>query len=97
MSFTVLIKVIHPHLILLCLTFGIFAAWLYFFIYMQKSLKQSPKLESYILYDRMQNKNSYNDSMPKVSIIVPGRNEEKYISKCLSFKTFLTDDYCHIH
>jgi chlorobactene glucosyltransferase len=50
---------------------------------MLKSLKQSPKLESYGMYDRMQNKNSYNDSMPKVSIIIPARNEEKYISKCL--------------
>jgi chlorobactene glucosyltransferase len=51
---------------------------------MMKSLKQSPRLESYARpYDRMQNKNSYNDSMPKVSIIVPVRNEEKYISKCL--------------
>jgi chlorobactene glucosyltransferase len=83
MSFIVPIEVIHPYLILLGLTFGIFAAWLYFFIYMLKSLKQSPKLESYVLYDRMQNKNSYNDSMPKVSIIIPVRNEEKYISKCL--------------
>ena len=83
MSFIVPIEVIHPYLILLGLTFGIFAAWLYFFIYMLKSLKQSPKLESYVLHDRMQNKNSYNDSMPKVSIIIPVRNEEKYISKCL--------------
>jgi chlorobactene glucosyltransferase len=50
---------------------------------MLKSLKQFPKLESYVIYDRMQNKNSYNDSMPKVSIIIPALNEEKYISKCL--------------
>jgi chlorobactene glucosyltransferase len=94
MSFIVLIKVIHPHLILLGLTFGIFAAWLYFFIYVQKSLKQSPKLESYFLYDRMQNKNSYNDSMPKVSIIIPARNEEKYISKCLD--SLINQNYSNI-
>lgn len=65
------------------LTFGIFFAWLYFFCYMLKSLKQSPKLESYDRYDGLRNKNSYYDIMPKVSIIVPVRNEEKYISKCL--------------
>jgi chlorobactene glucosyltransferase len=65
------------------LTFGIFFAWLYFFFYMLKSLKQSPKLESYDRYDGLRNKNSYYDIMPKVSIIVPVRNEEKYISKCL--------------
>jgi chlorobactene glucosyltransferase len=65
------------------LTFGIFFAWLYFFFYMMKSLKQSPKLESYDWYDGLRNKNSSHDIMPKVSIIVPVRNEEKYISKCL--------------
>jgi chlorobactene glucosyltransferase len=65
------------------LTFGIFFAWLYFFFYMLKSLKQSPKLESYDRCDGLRNKNSYYDIMPKVSIIVPVRNEEKYISKCL--------------
>jgi chlorobactene glucosyltransferase len=65
------------------LTFSIFFAWLYFFFYMLKSLKQSPKLESYDRYDGLRNKNSYYDIMPKVSIIVPVRNEEKYISKCL--------------
>jgi chlorobactene glucosyltransferase len=50
---------------------------------MQKSLKQSPRLESYDHYYELRNKNSYYDIMPKVSIIVPVRNEEKYISKCL--------------
>jgi chlorobactene glucosyltransferase len=46
-------------------------------------MKQSPRLESYCLEDGLRNKNSYYDVMPKVSIIVPVRNEEKYISKCL--------------
>jgi chlorobactene glucosyltransferase len=50
---------------------------------MLKSMKQSPRLESYCLEDGLRNKNSYYDVMPKVSIIVPVRNEEKYISKCL--------------
>jgi chlorobactene glucosyltransferase len=65
------------------LAFSIFFAWLYFFYYMMKSLKQSPRLESYDREDGLRNKNSYYDLMPKVSIIVPVRNEEKYISKCL--------------
>lgn len=73
----------YPYFMLFGLTFGIFFAWLYFFFYMLKSLKQSPKLESYDRYDGLRNKNSYYDIMPKVSIIVPVRNEEKYISKCL--------------
>jgi chlorobactene glucosyltransferase len=74
--------------------FGIFAAWLYFFIYMLKSLKQSPKLESCVLYEGIQNKKFYNDNMPKVSIIIPARNEEKYISKCLD--SFLNQNYSNI-
>jgi chlorobactene glucosyltransferase len=94
MSLIVLIKVIHPHFVLLGLTFGIFFAWLYFFTYMLKSLKQSPKLESYSRYDRMRNKKSYNDSMPKVSIIIPARNEEKYISKCLD--SLINQNYSNI-
>jgi cellulose synthase/poly-beta-1,6-N-acetylglucosamine synthase-like glycosyltransferase len=61
---------------------------------MLKSLKQSSKLESYVLYDRMQNKNSYNDIMPKVSIIIPPRNEEKYISKCLD--SLINQNYSNI-
>lgn len=49
---------------------------------MLKSLKQSPRLESYDRYEGLR-KSSYYDIMPKASIIVPVRNEEKYISKCL--------------
>ena len=62
--------------------------WMYFLIYMIKSLKQSPKLKSY------KNKNydaNLNDNFPKVSIIVPARNEEKYIEKCLV--SLLKQDY----
>jgi glycosyltransferase involved in cell wall biosynthesis len=65
------------------LAFSIFFAWLYFFYYMMKSLKQSPRLESYDREDGLRNKNSFDDLMPKVSIIVPARNEEMYLSKCL--------------
>ena len=94
MSLIVLIKVIHPHFVLLGLTFGIFFAWLYFFTYLLKSLKQSPNLESYSRCDGMRNKNSYKDSTPKVSIIIPARNEEKYISKCLD--SLINQNYSNI-
>jgi glycosyltransferase involved in cell wall biosynthesis len=42
----------------------------------------------------MRNKNSYKDSTPKVSIIIPARNEEKYISKCLD--SLLNQKYSNI-
>ncbi|HZA69466.1 MAG TPA: glycosyltransferase, partial [Nitrososphaeraceae archaeon] len=53
--------------------------WVYFFLYMLRSLKKSPKLES---FNHLQNRTNDN-YLPKVSVILPARNEEKYISKCL--------------
>jgi chlorobactene glucosyltransferase len=46
---------------------------------MLRSLKKSPKLES---FNHLQNRTNDN-YLPKVSVILPARNEEKYISKCL--------------
>jgi chlorobactene glucosyltransferase len=86
----ILVEVILSFLILTFLTFGIFFAWFYFFFYMIKSLKQSPKLESYSRYHYMR-KNSADEILSKVSIIIPARNEEKYISKCLD--SILKQDY----
>jgi chlorobactene glucosyltransferase len=83
--------VIQAFFILTSLTFGAFFAWLYFFFYMLKSLKQSPKLESYSGYHWIGKNKADNDSLPKVSIIVPARNEERYISKCLD--SLLKQDY----
>ncbi|MFZ0513014.1 MAG: glycosyltransferase [Candidatus Nitrosopolaris sp.] len=51
---------------------------------MIKSLRQSPILGSVIRSDT-------NNNFPKVSIIVPARNEEKYIGKCL--QSLLEQDY----
>ena len=63
--------------------FGIFGAWLYLFIYTIKSFKQSPILES---FDR-----STLNEFQKVSVILPARNEEKYIGRCLD--SLLKQDY----
>ena len=54
---------------------------------MLKSLKKSPKLESFN-HSHNRTKHSY---LPKVSVILPARNEEKYISKCLD--DLLNQDY----
>ncbi|MGI0039006.1 MAG: glycosyltransferase, partial [Nitrososphaera sp.] len=54
---------------------GIFGVWAYFLAYMSKSFRQAPKLES---FDR-----SKAGRRPKVSVILPARNEEKYIARCL--------------
>src|ERR671932_764736 len=70
--------------ILTVLIFAIFSAWLYFLIYTIISFKRVPKLES-------ANEQQQGDAVfisghtgyPRVSIILPARNEEKYIAKCL--------------
>jgi glycosyltransferase involved in cell wall biosynthesis len=68
------------------LIFAIFSVWLYFLIYTIISFKRVPKLGS---VDK-QNQQQYdavftfgNNGYPKVSVILPARNEEKYIAKCL--------------
>jgi glycosyltransferase involved in cell wall biosynthesis len=69
--------------ILSAIIFGIFSTWLYLLIYVVKSLKKSPTLDS------MQE--SAIRELPKVSVILPARNEEKYIGKCLD--SLLNQDY----
>ncbi len=61
----------------------VFFSWIYFLIYTIKFLIQVPKLQSF--------KTSENIFFPKVSVILPARNEEKYIQKCL--KTLIEQDY----
>src|SRR5919202_868734 len=70
--------------ILTVLIFAIFSAWLYFLIYTIISFKRVPKLES--ANEQQQGEAvviSGHNGYPKVSIILPARNEEKYIAKCL--------------
>ena len=71
--------IIESYFFILILISTILFAWVYFFLYMLRSLKKSPKLES---FNHLQNRTNEN-YLPKVSIILPARNEEKYISKCL--------------
>ena len=69
--------------ILATITFGIFGTWIYFIRYVLKSLKQSPALER--IDTSVITKNI------KVSVILPARNEEKYIAKCL--ESLINQDY----
>lgn len=65
-------------IILTVLMNAIFSAWLYFLIYTIISFKRLPKLES-----MNRQHAAVSDESPKVSVILPARNEEKYIAKCL--------------
>jgi len=69
--------------VLTAIMFGVLGTWLYFIGYMISSFKRSPTIESIDKYPLYKN--------PKVSIILPARNEEKYIAKCL--ESLLTQDY----
>jgi chlorobactene glucosyltransferase len=72
------------HVIFASLLFGIFGAWAYFLAYMLKSLKLSPSLDDLGIRPA-------HGKVLKVSVILPARNEEKYIGKCL--QTLLTQNY----
>jgi cellulose synthase/poly-beta-1,6-N-acetylglucosamine synthase-like glycosyltransferase len=61
---------------------GILGLWIYFLGFMIKSFRLAPKLESF---------NRTSNRSPKVSVILPARNEERYIARCLD--TLLRQDY----
>jgi glycosyltransferase involved in cell wall biosynthesis len=68
---------------LIILQIGIFFSLIYFLIYSIKSIKNIPKIIPIA--------NPYNIDYPLVSVILPCRNEEKYIGKCLD--SLLVQDY----
>ena len=61
---------------------GICGAW----VYLIKSMMETFTLTPYL--DKFENTN---DATPKVSIILPARNEEKYLAKCLD--SLIDQDY----
>jgi len=61
---------------------GVFLAWVSLISSMYKSFTKTPYL------DKFENSS---DQIPKVSIILPARNEEKFIGKCL--ESFVNQDY----
>lgn len=61
----------------------VFLSWIYFLVNTIKSLTQVPKLQSFLAFKSL--------DLPKVSVIVPARNEEKYIGNCL--QTLIEQDY----
>lgn len=64
-------------MIAICMT------WIYLTWYLNKSYRLSPKLKD---FDSV-----YTGTIPKVSVILPARNEGMYISKCLD--SLLVQDY----
>jgi chlorobactene glucosyltransferase len=63
------------NLVLAAIMAGIFGVWIYFLAYMTKSFRRSPRLET---FDRTNIRR-----FPQVSVIMPARNEERYIARCL--------------
>lgn len=80
-------------LVMLVTMTGNFVTWSYFLVYMLKSFRESPKLQQFI--------DSSTRVYAKISVIVPARNEEKYIARCIdglirqnypNFEIILIDD-----
>jgi len=71
------------YFLIISITAVIFSTWIYLLFFMIKSLRQTPRLERI--------KNIKNNNFPKLSIIVPARNEEIYIRKCID--SLVKQDY----
>ena len=71
-------------MLLVAMAFLTLCIWLYFLFYLLLSFKESPRLEHQAGFNRC-------NKLPKVSIILAARNEEKNIAKC--FDNLLKQDY----
>lgn len=74
------------NIVLSAIMAGIFGVWVYFITYMSKSFRLAPRLDS-----GENLKITRTSDPPYVSIVLPARNEEFYISKCL--ESLLSQDY----
>lgn len=61
--------------LLAAIMIGINGTWIYFLAYMVRSFKKSPLLNSV---------SAVTSNFPLVSVILPARNEEQYIARCLA-------------
>jgi len=68
--------------VFIAILLGVSIAWMILIKSMRNSFRLTPFLED---FDKKQHEN------PKVSVILPARNEEKYIGKCL--KSLIEQDY----
>lgn len=68
---------------ILFIALAISGTWSYFLYYMLKSFRDSPRLQKSLEPSRR--------ALPRVSVIVPARNEEHYIADCLD--RLITQDY----
>ena len=68
--------------IIVAILIGIIGAWIYLIKSMIESFTKTPYLDKFEKID---------NATPKVSIILPARNEEKYLSKCLD--SLIEQDY----
>jgi len=71
------------NIILITIMFAILGVWIYLIRYLIKSYQYSPRLKD----SNMRPLNKF----PKVSVILPARNEEKYIAECL--RSIANQDY----
>jgi glycosyltransferase involved in cell wall biosynthesis len=71
------------NIILITIMFAILGVWIYLICYLIKSYLYSPRLKD----SNMPRFNKF----PKVSVILPARNEEKYIAECL--RSIANQDY----
>lgn len=69
------------NIVLLAIMFGVCGLWIYFVGYISHSFRKAPKLNGVV----------HDNANIRVNIIVPARNEERFIGKCL--ESLLNQDH----